>query len=51
MSKKNIKEDLDDGFKKSVSFFCIHSIGDFFKITLKGGLEVIRAIITLTSCW
>ncbi len=51
MDKKNLKNDFEDGFKKSAGFFGIHSVGDLFKFALKGGVEIFKAIINLASRW
>lgn len=44
MSKKNFKEDFEDGFKKGASFFGIHSVGDFFRVSFNAALGFIKAI-------
>jgi len=47
MSKKNLKERFDDGFKGGMNFLGINSIGDFFACGFRGGLKAIKAIFEL----
>lgn len=38
---------IESNFKKTAGFLGIHSVGDFFKVALRGGWEVFMAIVNL----